>query len=266
LAYLAHTEGYWQVWVMDPERGEVRALTGSPVDKLAVSWFPDGESLLVNTQDGDLVRVDVGSGREMPVPFPYEGMRDARLSPDGTRVAFSLTPSDSPDANALWVCGVDGRGARQLTRREHFQHSPAWDPSGNWIYYLSGLGPGQGHDLWRVSLDGSHDERLSFGGAYRLDVSAGKDGWLAYSGNDAGAYDVWLKPPGDLPVQLTDDPAVDSHPVFSSDGRSILFESTRGGTLNLWRVSRNGGAPEQLTRHGGAGARLPVPKAMRGEP
>lgn len=235
-----------------------RQITHSLSEKSRISWYPDGRALLVDTQGGDLYRVDAATGEEAPLPLPVRGMLDAAISPDGRRVAFSLTQSDSPDANELWICDVDGANLRALTNRAGLQHWPAWDPSGELIYYLSDLGPGVGHEIWRIHAHGSGDERLTFGELRHLDVAVSVRGEIVYSGNQSGAFDVWRKSPGAAPVQLTDDAALDAHPSFSPDGERILFESSRGGTLNLWRVSRTGGPAEPVTSSLEPGARLPV--------
>jgi TolB protein len=40
---------------------------------------------------------------------------------------------------------------------------------------------------------------------------------------------------------------VDGHPVWSTDGKWILFSSKRGGAYALWRVSPRGDAPRRIT-------------------
>jgi TolB protein len=47
--------------------------------------------------------------------------------------------------------------------------------------------------------------------------------------------------------QLTDSPAADQFPAVSPDGRYIVFNSTRGGKLNLWRMDSNGENLRRLT-------------------
>ncbi len=47
--------------------------------------------------------------------------------------------------------------------------------------------------------------------------------------------------------RLTNDPASDTRPVFSSDGRSILFTSTRKNGAQAWLLPLEGGEPQQLT-------------------
>ncbi len=49
------------------------------------------------------------------------------------------------------------------------------------------------------------------------------------------------------PKQLTSADKSDRHPRWSPDSQSILFESSRSGTSQLWIVERDGGQPRQLT-------------------
>jgi serine/threonine-protein kinase len=61
--------------------------------------------------------------------------------------------------------------------------------------------------------------------------------------------DIWI---WDLARQtltrLTDAPAVDSQPVWTPDGRRIIFASQRAGILNLfWQAADNTGSVERLT-------------------
>jgi dipeptidyl aminopeptidase/acylaminoacyl peptidase len=49
------------------------------------------------------------------------------------------------------------------------------------------------------------------------------------------------------PKALTQTPKNDRHPRWSPDGKSILFESTRSGTSQLWLIDATGGEPRQLT-------------------
>ncbi len=258
IAFLGRAGAFWQVFVIRGDGTELRQITHSDVEKSRVSWFPDAESVLVNTQHGDLVRVDVETGIEIELPFALRGMLDAVISPDGRTVGFSFTQSDSRDANELWTCALDGSNLRQLTNRAGLQHFPSWGPDGATLYYLSDLGPRGSHDIWRFSIADDADERLTFGDLRYLDVAVSSRGELAYSGNQKGSFDIWLKSPGVGPTRLTDDPALDAHPSFSADGEQIVFESSRGGSLNLWRISRTGGAVAPVTQLPAPGARMPA--------
>lgn len=52
---------------------------------------------------------------------------------------------------------------------------------------------------------------------------------------------------GAKPKQLTDGKKSDRHPRWSPDGQSILFESARSGSNQLYIIGANGGDPKQLT-------------------
>ena len=52
---------------------------------------------------------------------------------------------------------------------------------------------------------------------------------------------------GGRAYQLTSNPAYDANPVWSPDGSQIAFASNREGSLDVYVVSRDGGAPTRLT-------------------
>jgi len=62
-------------------------------------------------------------------------------------------------------------------------------------------------------------------------------------------YNLWIAAwDGSAPPrQLTTADKSDRHPRWSPDGQSILFESTRSGTNQLWTIAINGGEARQLT-------------------
>jgi len=59
---------------------------------------------------------------------------------------------------------------------------------------------------------------------------------------------LWLVPTaGGVPRQLTSDPASDSAPAWSPDGRSLYFLSTRAGSSQVWRLPMDGGEALPVT-------------------
>lgn len=252
VAYLALTQGYWQVWVMAPDGSNPSQITRSASDKTRCSWFPDGRHLLVNALDGRLYRVDAESGEEIRLPMPLEGILDAVVSPDGSRIAFSLSTTGSADGNDIWIVKIDGTDLRKLTAMPRLQHAPAWDADGAAIYFLSGAG-GQDQDIWRTSMDSRSQAQLTAGALYHFDLAVAPDGKLAFSSNRTGNYEIFTQGDGEPPVQWTRDPALDGGPAWGPGGRDLIFHSMRSGSLNLWRM-REGEEPYLLTNHP-AGAR-----------
>jgi len=256
VSYLAYTDGYWQVWVMTADGKKTRQVTKSSYDKSRVSWYPDGNFLLVNGNQGELSRVNLANGTEILIPAPLKGMNDAVLSPDGRHIAFSLSTSGSIDDNNIWLVDADGSNERKLTNMEGLQHEPSWSPDGKRIYFLSGKG-GQAHDIWELTLATRETKQLTSSSLYHFDVAVAPDGGLAFSSNRSGNYEIWTQDKDGNLRQITNDPAMDGKPGWSPDGTSLIFESTRSGQPELWRVGADGSELQQLTRHE-QGARAPV--------
>ena len=60
--------------------------------------------------------------------------------------------------------------------------------------------------------------------------------------------DIWLVPViGGTSSQLTNSPKHDRHPRWSPDGKTILFESNRNGSMQIYAISVSTGETKQLT-------------------
>ena len=105
LAYVSDETGWWQLYLLDLERGERRQLTQVEAEHGAPAWVqglrtyvfnPDGRSLVFirNSQGRSSLRqVELESGRERLVPLPeaYTALEQpAALSQVGPHDAFSL--------------------------------------------------------------------------------------------------------------------------------------------------------------------------------
>lgn len=253
IAYLNYHDGYWQVYVMDEEGKNQRQVTHSVGDKARHSWYPDGRHLMVNTNQGQLFKVNITSGKEDPIKTKLVGMRDAALSPDGRKIVFSLSTGDAKDANNLWLMDATGGNLKQITRKKWLQHEPTWGPAGQYVYFLSGDGK-RDHDIWRINIKTKQQEQLTAGARYHFDIAVSHEGTLAYSNNRNGDYEIWTGIMGKA-KQLTHHPAMEARPHWSADGQQIVFQSNRNGRVNIWRMTHDGQQKTQLT-HNPFGARF----------
>jgi len=87
--------------------------------------------------------------------------------------------------------------------------------------------------------------------------SASSPGWspdgkrIAFSWGKSGNFDIWTIPAtGGEPTQITDDPRWERWPIWSSDGKSIVFARRRGLTENstwdTWMLPAEGGTPTKI--------------------
>lgn len=64
--------------------------------------------------------------------------------------------------------------------------------------------------------------------------------------------DIYTVPAtGGKATQITTNPAHDTKPVWSPNGKKIAFASDRMGSMDVYEVSREGGIPKRLTTHSG---------------
>jgi dipeptidyl aminopeptidase/acylaminoacyl peptidase len=95
---------------------------------------------------------------------------DPRVSPDGTRVAFTVRAT-ALEANRgrtdVWLAATDGSWARRLTSHEAGDAQARWSPDGKALFFVSTRSGSS--QVWRLALDGGEPEAVT---RLPLDVDA----------------------------------------------------------------------------------------------
>jgi len=183
-----------------------------------------------------------------------------RLSPDGTRVAFSKGTNSSSDHD-LWLFdlarGTDSRFTFGPGKNEY----PVWSPDGKEIVFSSdrdGV-----YNLYRKPADGSKAEQLLLrSNEDKRAFSWSRDGrFLAYgSAQSTGPEQAWALPMHEdpVPIPLSRPGITVARIEFSPDGRWIAYNSNETGqfeayvrgftgspdssaTSGKWMISKDGG-------------------------
>ena len=119
----------WQVAHQAPLR---RLTSGPPMDFFAV-WTPDSHRLIFGRPGGGLFWQAVdGTGRvEALNTEPGPAMLPSGMTPDGTRVLFSLGPRD------VMAMTLDGRRVEPLVQTQFNERNGVVSPDGSWLAYES---------------------------------------------------------------------------------------------------------------------------------
>lgn len=247
-----------------PRIGAVTQLTDVAGQEMSPALSPDGKTLLY------VMYGDTGShvfmqrvGGSNPINLtPGEGKLniDPAFSPDGERIAFASTR----EGGGVFVMGATGENPRRVSD-EGFD--PAWSPDGRSLVYttsnvISPLTRTEIAALWVVDLETRERRLVDTSNAQDTSVFSGDavgPAWspdgsrIAFWGlNGGGQRDLFMvSAAGGDRVALTNDAPTDWNPVWSSDGRSIVFLSDRSGRNALWRLAldadgRPAGEPEAL--------------------
>jgi Tol biopolymer transport system component/DNA-binding winged helix-turn-helix (wHTH) protein len=191
-------------------------LTSSAAAESSPAWSPDGRRIALLralTDDFEVVIVPALGGAERRLcrlPRLLLGADRLSWSPDGRFLATGsfVTPGNLV---RIFLISVETGGREALTLPpEGFDDlSPVFSPSGDKLAFIRGLHHGDSRrELNVLSL--------------REGKASGEPRQLTYDGTLIRGFD------------------------WTPDGQSLVFSSTRGGDLSLWRISASGGEPQWL--------------------
>lgn len=173
---------------------------------------------------------------------------ECAYSPDGKQIVFC---SDRDGDADLYIMDADGSNVRQLTNEPGYDGGPFFSPDGKWVIYRTDRKKAEYLQIHVISSDGKQDVALTnnigVNWAPYWHPTLPYIIWCGASHADPKArpnYDLWLMPysiengqfTGGRPVRITDHPSADVLPVFSPDGKKLMWTSNRGpqGTSQLW--------------------------------
>ncbi len=161
-----------QVWIMDADGSNARALTGGSSRNIRPAWSPDGSTIafmsdrhadfdlnLMGTDDGDFeIYLMDRDGSNVRRLTKYAGAAHTPAwSPDGQRIAFHLQNGHvgrNGTAN-IHVMNADGSNLRRLTNDPRKHVRPAWSPDGKAIVFNCGPGRPEKWEICLIRADGS---------------------------------------------------------------------------------------------------------------
>ncbi|MEK7407296.1 MAG: hypothetical protein AAB225_19650 [Acidobacteriota bacterium] len=163
------------------------------------------------------------------------------VSRDGKLVAYA---SDRGGKNNLdlWVQQVGGAEPIQVTRHEAADITPDFSPDGARIVFRSHR---EGGGLYVVSVLGTGERKLAADG-WRPRFSP--DGaWMVYQGTSRRrGGDLYVMPSGGGQARLVsigNEIVLGGSPVWTPDGKHLIFLGTKAGEQEWWVVPAAGGTP-----------------------
>jgi TolB protein len=169
---------------------------------------------------------------------------EGSYSPDGQSIVFCSNRS-GPENLELHIMDKDGKNVRQLTHAPGcYNGGPFFSPDGKRVIFRSDRKKKDHLQLYVINADGSSERALTddlnwvqWGPYWYKDskhiVYAGANHAVAGRPN----YDLyWMNVDTGKKVRLTYAPGADVLPVFSPDGKRLMWTSTRDGRQpsQLW--------------------------------
>jgi len=95
--------------------------------------------------------------------FALQGVDSPRVSPDGARVAYTLSSTDLKNdrrATRIWVVPVAGGEAIPMTAKGHSSWQPRWSPDGHSLAFMSARGE-SGAQVYTLDMSGGEGVRIT---------------------------------------------------------------------------------------------------------
>jgi Tol biopolymer transport system component len=177
---------------------------------------------------------------------------EGAYSRDGREIAFCSDRDGDPD---IYLMNADGSSVRQLTNAKGYDGGPFLSPDGQWVVFRSDRQEEHMLQLHVVSVDGKRDIPLTDNnGVNWAPYWHPTEPYIIWTGADHSQlaanprarpnYDLWLMKyavkDGEFqrgPTwRITDHASADVLPVFSPDGKQLMWTASRGkdGSSQLW--------------------------------
>lgn len=163
---------------------------------------------------------------------------EGSYSSDGKQIVFTSSRDGDPD---IYIMNADGTNVRQVTNASGYDGGPFFSPDDKWIIFRSDRQEKDMLQIFAVSADGKTEVQLT--------NNLKHVNWCPYF-HPSGKYFIWSAadysagprpfhlftmeltyPDGKLTggetTQITDSAAMDVLPVFSADGKKLMWTATR---------------------------------------
>ncbi len=213
------------------------------------AWSPDGNSIAFTSylnNNPDLYILDLERGSRSRVSS-YPGLNNsADWRPNGEEIIMVM----SKDGNSeIYRRHLSRGNLTRLTFSRSIESSPCYSPDGSRIVFTSDRG--RRVQLYTMDANGKGIQRISpSDGWYDLADWSPYGDLLTFIGSrdSTRRFDIFIsRPDGSGLQQLTQDKQANENPVWSPDGRHILFRSKREGNWNLYVMNRQGGDLRRIT-------------------
>jgi len=190
-----------------------------------------------------------------PHPLTHEGYNaEATLSPDGKTIVFTSTRDGDLD---IYTMDVEGKHVKRLTDELGYDGGPFYSRNGQWIVYRAyhpkteqekadyrellkeHLIRPMNLEVWVMRADGSDKHQVTHNGAANFGPYFFPDGkriifasdMLPHDANEMGNFELFsIHVDGTGLERITYNPTFDGFPMFSPDGKKLVFASNRNTT------------------------------------
>ena len=237
IAFNSDRSGDMNIWLFSSADGSTRQLTRGPGGDFQANWSPDGKWIAffsARSGNANIWKVEVATGSLAQLTKGRSVDINPFFSPDGRLIAYQ---SDQGGRLEVWLMNAEGKEPRQLTRVGVSGHFLRWTRDGRAVVFRCPCG-GKAQTL-QVPVTGGDPQPLA-------EISGGAH--MSFSPDFSKIMDVtghktlWVSPlAAGTPEKVFEfsDPRVRiDYPVWSPDGRFVLFDRFRPEGGDIWIMEK----------------------------
>ena len=235
--------GNWDVFILNPDDGQVEQLTFEGNDQRRPDWHPGGDRVVYESileDQTQLIELNLSTKKNRRIDL--SGLTGqpvfANYSPDGKLIALSEKFSD--DHAQLIVIDSLGKVVHRYENGGYRSFYPKWSPDGqSFTYFSRHETSNQDDEIYIISLDGSSEQRLTHWSTHNFCPSWSPDGLrIAYvtSMEDRRPEIYIMQADGTDQIRITDNEDGDTLPSWSPDGKKILITGYRAGNFEIVEI------------------------------
>jgi TolB protein len=257
IAFISARTGNKELWIMDYDGSNQHALTSLGSISLTPRWSPDASRIAFTcfapangVISAQICMYSLDTNKLVSFARFKSTNTSPTWSPDGLQLMFSSSMQANPE---LYVSDASGNRPKRVTFSNGANTSPAWNPkTGQSVAFVSDRGGVP--QLYIMNADGTDTRKLDLPDmGYVIDPAWSPNGQLlAFSWRrPSGNYDLYIMDVASRSIrEITRDSGRNERPSWAPDGRHIVFESTRGGSRQIWVMLADGSEARQLTTKG----------------
>ncbi len=227
---------------MDMDGSGRRTVVENGSSNMFPRWAPGGGVLYTSFLPGvPQLYVD-----ERRVTHDDREYRGAAFSPDGSRIVASVDMEGQSDL--VLLDPKTGQITKRLTESEWDEVSPSFSPDGRLIAFC-GNKTGR-PQIYLMNADGSGERRLTMRGSYNTSPRFGPNGLVVFAGMDDFVSDLFTVDLSGNINRLTQQQGSNKDPIWSPDGRWMVFLSDRAGAWRLFLMTEDGRYQFPITSKG----------------
>jgi tricorn protease len=138
IAFISDKTGEEEIYVIaqDGSKPAEQLTSGGKAMRYQPVWSPDSKLIAFSDKDGKVYVLTVADKQIKQVADSKRGLvQDYSWSPKGNFLAFSMADENNNASVYVWSSKDDQ--LRRVTNSTFNETNPAWDPAGNYLFYLS---------------------------------------------------------------------------------------------------------------------------------